>query len=155
VRLWRIAARQWALDTLCEGTRAYGGRWNPAGLPAMYAGTTIEICALGKFVHLAGIAPPALVLVSIDAPDDPELLLEPSMSALPRDWAELPAPASTQAFGRNWLMSAQQLVLLLPSAIIPEARTAMINPLHPRYREIRLKIVRDFSFDARMWNMGT
>jgi RES domain-containing protein len=77
------------------------------------------------------------------------------MSALPRDWAELPAPASTQAFGRNWLMSAQQLVLLLPSAIIPEARTAMINPLHPRYREIRLKIVRDFSFDARMWNMGT
>jgi RES domain-containing protein len=120
----------------------------------MYAGSTIELCALENFVHLAGVPTPPLALVSIDVPDEPELVLQPSMSTLPPNWAELPAPASTQEFGRKWLASAKQLVLLLPSAIVPEARTAMINPLHPRYRDLKLKIVRDFSFDARRFKPG-
>lgn len=154
MRLWRIAARPWALDTSCEGARVHGARWNPPGWAAMYGGATIEICALEKFVHLAGVPPPPLSLVSIDLPDDPDLLLQPQMSALPSDWAELPAPASTQEFGRRWLRSAKQLALLLPSAIVPEARVAMINPMHPRYREVRLKLVRDFSFDARLFKSG-
>jgi RES domain-containing protein len=154
VRLWRIAATPWALDISCEGTRVHGGRWNPPGWAAMYAGTTVEICALEKFVHLAGMAPPPLSLVSIDLPDDPALLFQPPISALPPNWAELPAPASAQEFGRKWLMAPKQLAVLLPSAIVPEARVAMINPMHPRYREAKLRVVRDFSFDARMFKPG-
>jgi hypothetical protein len=120
----------------------------------MYAGSTIELCALEKFVYLASLPPPPLALVSIDLPDEPEPVLQPSMATLPTNWAELPAPASTQEFGRKWLASGKQLALLLPSAIVPEARTAMINPLHPHYRDLKLMIVRDFSFDARMFNPG-
>lgn len=151
MRLWRITARKWALDTLCDGARLYGGRWNPIACPAMYAGTTIEICALEKFVHLAGSAHPPLVLVAIDVPDDPALIYRPDPVALPNDWAELPAPASTQEFGRRWMDSARELVLFVPSAIIPESANAVINPRHPAYKDIRLDIVREFAFDARMF----
>jgi RES domain-containing protein len=154
LRLWRITTRKWALDTLCEGARLYGGRWNPIGWPVMYAGTTIEICALEKFVHLAGSAHPPLVLVAIDVPDDPALAWQPPLADLPPDWAELPAPASTQEFGRAWSASGRSLVLFVPSAIIPESRNAVLNPRHPAYRDIRLEIVREFAFDARMFKMA-
>lgn len=148
---WRITSAKWALDKLCEGSRTYGGRWNPVGLPAMYAGTTVEICALEKFVHIGGYKDPPLVLVSIEVPDDKSLRFQPTISSLPKDWSDLPTSAGAQEFGRQWLMSAAQLVLLVPSAIVPEATNALINPMHPAYKDIKLSIVREFTFDARMF----
>lgn len=117
----------------------------------MYAGTTIEICALEKFVHLGGSPHPPLVLVAIDVPDDENLAYRPALSALPADWAALPTPASTQEFGRRWIASARGLLMVVPSAVIPEAANVLINPRHPAYRDIRLAIVRDFAFNARMF----
>jgi RES domain-containing protein len=151
LKLWRIVARKWALDKLCDGARLHGGRWNPIGYPAMYAGTTIEICALEKFVHLGESPHPPLVLVSIAIPDEPSLQFFPKMKEFPADWAELPSPASAQEFGRKWLEAADQLVMFLPSAIIPETMNALINPRHTAYQNIKLEVVRDFTFDARMF----
>jgi RES domain-containing protein len=149
LRLWRITTRKWALDKRCDGARLHGGRWIPPGYPVMYAGTTIEICALEKFVHLTGGTHPPLVLVAIDVPDDESLWLRPRIGELPADWSQLPTPGSAQESGRKWLESAGQLLLLLPSAIIPESTNALINPRHPACGHVKLGIVRDFSFDAR------
>ena len=72
--VYRLIRAERADDVLSgEGAQLYGGRWNPPGYPVMYAGATIEICALEKFVHLTGAAHPPLVLVSIDVPDDKAL----------------------------------------------------------------------------------
>jgi RES domain-containing protein len=152
LRLWRITTRKWALDKLCEGARLHGGRWNPIGHPVMYAGTTIEICALEKFVHLAGSAHPPLVLVFIEVPDEVDLFFRPQLADLPKDWADLPAPASAQEFGRKWIEPARELVMFLPSAIIPESTNAVINLRHPSYQDVKPEIVREFTFDARMFN---
>ncbi len=149
--LWRITTAKWALDKLCEGARANGGRWNPVGLPAMYAGTTVEICALEKFVHIAGSAYPPLKLVSIEVPDEGALISQPKISSLPPDWSDLPVSASAQEFGRQWLISQSQLILLVPSAIVPESTNALINPMHPAYQHVKLSVIRDFTFDARMF----
>ena len=151
MRYWRIATQNWALDTGCEGARRFGGRWNPIGMPALYAGTTIELCALEKFVHLAGIAHPPLVLVAVDIPDAhlPTKRLAPDR--LPPGWADLPVSGASQGVGRDWLRAAQDLVLLVPSAIIPEATNAVINPAHPAFLQVRLSIMRPFSFDARLF----
>jgi RES domain-containing protein len=150
LKLWRITTPQWALDRRCDGARLHGGRWNPPGLPVMYAGTSIEIAALEKFVHLNSAPQPPLVLVSIDVPDDPQLHSRARVADLPADWAELPVPASTQEFGRRWIEAGPGLVLLVPSVIVPEASNALINPLHSAFKRVRLKVVRDFSFDVRM-----
>jgi len=111
------------------------------------------MCALEKFVHLSVAELPPLVLVSVEVPDDAGLFIQPALKALPKDWSDLPAPASTQEFGRQWLESASQLVMLMPSAIIPESLNAVINPVHPAYRDVKLEIVREFSFDARMFKL--
>ncbi|MES2831701.1 MAG: RES family NAD+ phosphorylase [Pseudomonadota bacterium] len=150
-RLWRITSKKWALDTSCEGARLYGGRWNPIGYPVMYAGSTIELCALEKFVHLAGVPAPPLVLVAIDVPDDESLITRVLLPDMPPGWSDLPMSTSAHEFGRAWLDAAAQLILMVPSTIVPEAFNAVINPAHPAYKKIRLQILREFSFDARMW----
>lgn len=115
----------------------------------MYAGSTIEICALEKFVHLAGARHPPLVLVAIEVPD--AQILQPALADLPIGWADLPASSGAQEFGRRWLQSNGELIMLVPSAIIPESTNALINPAHPAYASVELDIVRDFTFDARMF----
>jgi RES domain-containing protein len=151
MRLWRITTAKWALDKLGAGARSEGGRWNPVGMAALYAGTNIEICALEKFVHLAGIDHPPLKLVAIDVPDGAGLIYRPAIDDLPADWDSLPVSAGSQEFGGNWLAQGRQLVLFVPSAIVPEATNAMINPAHPEYGNVHLSIVRDFEFDSRMF----
>jgi RES domain-containing protein len=150
VNLWRITPKPAALDKACTGTRLYGGRWNPAGYPALYAGTTIELCALEKLAHALEVQQPELALVMVQVPDDPALFLKPAVPDLPAQWAAVPVRASSQEFGRRWLAAAKQLVLLLPSAIIQESTVAMINPAHPAYDQVHLNFVRDFSFDPRL-----
>lgn len=123
----------------------------------MYAGTTIEICALEKFFHLAGAPPPPLVLVGIDIPDMPDesaFALRPAPADLPAGWADMPVSETAQQFGRHWITLARQLMLQVPSVIIPEATNVVINPAHSAYRQIRLEIVREFHFDARMFAAG-
>lgn len=151
MRCWRIATTKWALDKECSGSRRDGGRWNPAGYPVMYAGSTIEICALEKFVHLSGIQHPPLKLVAIDVPDEPGLLYAPKLNELPTQWAALPIGSESQEFGKRWIRAADTLLMRVPSAIIPEAANIVINPGHPAYRRVRVQIAREFQFDARMF----
>ena len=50
----------------------------------------------------------------------------------------------------QWIESNKQLVMFVPSVIVPEAQNAVINPMHAAYSKVTLTVVRDFAFDARM-----
>ena len=149
--VWRIAQSKWALDRLCAGARNQGGRWNPVGMPALYAGTTVEICALEMFAHIGAVEHPPLKLVAIEIPDKPTLHYKPAMKDIPTGWSDLPVSAASQEFGGRWLADAKQLVMFVPSVMVPEATNAMINPLHPEFQHVSMKIVREFTFDGRMF----
>ena len=150
MRSWRIAVEDAALDKTCTTAAANGGHWNAVGVPCMYTGITVELCALEKFVHLNGDAD-KLVLVAVDVPDDPELGYEAGLDTLPSDWCDMPASPGAEAFGTRFLQANSHLWLRVPSTIIPESRNLIINPRHPAYGEVRLRIVRPFAFDPRMF----
>jgi RES domain-containing protein len=147
--LWRIARRAHALDRLGAGAREEGGRWNVAGTAIIYAGRSVGIAALEKFVHLAGLVPPDLVLVRIEVPAGTSSET-PALADLPPGWNSLrPGPASMQ-FGTRWAQENRSLVLFVPSVIVPEETNAVLNPCHPEFGAIRMKIERAFHFDSRM-----
>jgi RES domain-containing protein len=150
VRLWRISQRKFALDKSCAGAARFGGRWNPIGVPALYCGTSIALCSLEKFVHIGSAPLPPLVLVAIDIPDD-SMLDTPAIRDLPAGWDTMPTSAAAQKFGGTWLAEGRNLGLIVPSAIVPEETNVVLNPQHPDYAEVRLAIVRPFSFDDRMF----
>lgn len=150
MRVWRIAHHRYALDKTCSGAAQFGGRWNPVGMPALYCGGTVAVCALEKFVHLGSGVLPSQVLVAIDLPDDCDICM-PDLDALPAGWDDLPTSLAAQRFGAAWLRRAGQLALKVPSAIVREESNLILNPLHPDYARVALNITRPFVFDRRLF----
>jgi RES domain-containing protein len=148
--VWRIARRPYALDRLGVGAREAGGRWNHPGTSVIYAGGTIAIAALEKFVHLAGVVPPDLVLVRVSLPDG-HAAERPALADLPDGWDRLPPGPASMDFGTRWAREGRSLVLHVPSALVREERNAVINPAHPDFGRVRLHVERDFQYDPRMY----
>jgi RES domain-containing protein len=148
--VWRIARRPHALDRAGAGAREYGGRWNHPGTPVIYAGRTVAIAALERFVHLVGIEPPDLVLVRVQLPDGCSVEA-PAPAALPAGWDAVPVQPASMDFGTAWARDRRSLVLHVPSALVPEEGNAVLNPGHPEFAGVRLSIERPFRYDPRMY----
>ena len=93
MRAWRIARSRFALDRSGAGGLVDAGRWHPLGVPVIYAGLSVEICALEKLVHTGRILPPDLQLVRLDLPDDPGLYEHLDPARVP-NWADTPPGAA-------------------------------------------------------------
>jgi len=108
--VYRISPKQYAHDLSGEGSRIYGGRWNPAGRPVIYT----------------------LVLVVIEISDS-VTIEKPEMAIFPTDWNARPQKPSTSNFGLHWLDASKASCLRVPSVITPEGYgwNYILNPLHP------------------------
>jgi RES domain-containing protein len=148
--LWRIARRPYALDKSGIGARDGGGRWNSVGTAVIYAGRTIAIAALEKFVHLSGVVPADLVLVRVEIPDESSSET-PALADLPPDWAAVRPRPGTMRFGTKWAQESRSLVLYVPSAIVREETNGVLNPNHPEFAGVRMEIEREFHYDPRMF----
>jgi len=147
---WRISRKEFALDRTGYGASIKGQRWNSAGIPAIYAGLSLEIAALEKLVHTGSILPLNLVVVRITLPDENNLYETPPINAFPDDWNALPGSPTAAAYGDSFLRKGKYLGLIVPSAVILEARNILINPNHPAMIAAEIQIVRDFTFDSRL-----
>jgi RES domain-containing protein len=150
MRLWRISRYPLAARAFDgEGARLYPGRWNPAGVRAVYASSSLALAALEILVH-AEIHHLKLTYYSysIDVPD--RLVEEPDLADLPPDWDNIRGPRNARAFGGAWAASLRSLALLVPSIVIPQEKNAVLNPLHPRFARVRIGDPTPYSFDRRL-----
>jgi len=154
MRAWRIAKARFALDRSGAGGLADGGRWHAQGTPVIYAGLSVEICAMEKLAHTGTFLPADLMLVSLTLPDDATLYETADIGVLVGWEATPPGPASV-AFGTDFLRSGRALGLIVPSVIVPEARNLILNPLHPRFADVQLAMGRPFVFDQRLRPLGS
>ncbi len=152
--VWRIARRRHALDRTGAGARDQGGRWNRPGIAVIYASRTVGIAALERFVHVAGVVPPDLVLVRIELPEKCSVEA-PALADLPADWDAVPIGPGSMDFGTAWVREARALVLHVPSAVVPEEGNAVLNPDHQEFAAVRMSIRRDFHYDPRMYAART
>jgi RES domain-containing protein len=140
MQAWRLCREPHA-DLGGEGARRYGGRWNSAGYPMVYAAATAALAVLEVRVHLD--LPPDLL------PDD-YVLLAIDLTGLPVETVPT-LPADPQAFGDLWLRERRAAVLRVPSAIVPESANLLLNPDHPSSAGARIVAKRSFTFDRRLW----
>jgi RES domain-containing protein len=106
---------------------------------------------LELFVHVdIDIAPSDLVAISADVPDSMAIgTVKPG--SLPKDWRRYPAPEALKDIGTAWAAKASTAILAVPSAVIPEERNYLLNPVHPDFKRIRIRKPIPFRFDPRMW----
>ena len=150
VRAWRLSKARYAGDFTGQGAARDGQRWNQPGQRAVYLGLTPEITVLEVLVHLNGVLSVPLVLSAYDVPDGPGLMTEVDPSALPEGWNAIPPGQASAAFGGEWLRAGQQLGLVLPSVVVPQARNLLLNPLHPSMAKVALVHQEPFQLDQRL-----
>jgi RES domain-containing protein len=150
VIVWRIASLgQAALDG--EGSRLFGSRWTPRGLPAVFASATLSLAALERFVHLDPDLEPS-DLVAIEIRFGSTIRTESvALSNLPRNWRDYPAPFALASIGERWLRETKTVALSVPSVVVPHERNVIINPAHRDFDSLTVAPPEPFSFDPRMW----
>jgi RES domain-containing protein len=145
---YRIVQERWASTAMDgEGARLYGGRWNPTGLSAVYLAESRALAALEILVH----APREALrlewrIIKVEVPDDWIKVAK----KLPDDWREQPTSIGAQRYGGEWLRSDEGVALRLPSVIIPQESSLLLNPRHINARELKISSPEVFSFDPRL-----
>jgi len=150
MRLWRLSRfREPGKAFGGDGARLFPGRWNELGTPAAYASEHLSLAVLELLVHMTPTQMRVLHhAFPVDVPDD---LVESLPAAnLPADWGAADSPPSTQALGSAWAKSGRSLALLVPSAVLPFERNAVLNPAHVRFDEVKIGAPQPYSFDPRL-----
>lgn len=127
-----------------KGAELFGGRWNSAGHPAIYAAASPSLAVLEVLAHLdlpAELMPDDYHLLAIEIPDD-----------APVERLDA-APAGAEAClaaGDRFLFRGEALTLLVPSVVVPPEHNAIINVRHPAMARVRVITNAPFRFDPRL-----
>ncbi|HVI63247.1 MAG TPA: RES family NAD+ phosphorylase [Bradyrhizobium sp.] len=153
MRLWRLSSERRARDF--DG--GYGlwndGRWNSRGRPVTYCSTVVSLTALEKRVHVSdpALLPPQ-ALVAYEVPDGVSRRTI-AIDDLPLDWTL--RETHTQTIGDQWLDSQTEVLLFVPSVIVPIAnvpdRNVLINHRAAEAAAIHIAQVIPFAFDPRLF----
>ena len=148
---WRLIKSRHADDPLSTaGAIAAGGRWNLPGTPLLYCSEHLSLAALEILVQLVPDSRHVrLLALQVAIPDD-ALIARWEESDLPPGWRSITGDATCKERGSAWASTRSQLVLSVPSAIVPPDRNLIVNGLHPAFRHVRVKSAAPFAFDPRL-----
>ena len=151
--IWRICEATFANSAFSgEGASIVGGRWNSKGKRMVYTAEHLSLAILEIFVHLnvPTVRRDFFVAIKAEIPDDLEIEYM-NIDQLPSDWYLSSSKSSLQALGNEWIDSARNPILAVPSAIVPQEFNYLINPLHPQCDQLIIGLPQPFNFDVRMW----
>ncbi|MBQ0050580.1 MAG: RES family NAD+ phosphorylase [Treponema sp.] len=144
--VYRIARKERIEDLTGTGARLFGGRWNYAGIPAVYASSTLSLAMCEILVHTPKDIPPInMAFAEIYVPD----------YILPLKFTTLKEDEISQERGSTWLKECKELALKVQSVILPPVYktdfNVILNPLHPDFAQVKVVNVWDIDFDTRFF----
>ncbi|MGJ7030328.1 RES family NAD+ phosphorylase [Niabella hirudinis] len=128
-------------------------RWNMEEEFVIYTGCSRALSVLEIVVHRSGIVlnEPYRLLV-IEIKETPADILELKPDQLPEKWRSLVAYPKLQGLGSDWYQGNKQLLLKVPSAVVPMEYNILINTRHPKFNtHVRLKDTEIFDWDERLF----
>jgi RES domain-containing protein len=115
----------------------------------VYTAGSRALAALELLAYVSpGTEPEDLELFEVQLPDDARSRAV-TPDDLDRDW-QAPRHAGCQRQGDAWARSADALVLVVPSVMIPEEPNYLINPAHPDAARVQVVGSRPFTYDPRL-----
>lgn len=150
MNIYRVCLDVYANDLSGNGARIYGGRWNSPGIPALYTSASQSLAILESLTN----TPPAIlqenfVLLTIEVPAKASAR-KMELKDLPRNWNVYPVPVNVQKTGDRWLQSGKELLLKIPSVIVPAEFNYIINPMHPDHHKLKVIASHKLHLDKRM-----
>ena len=149
--IYRIAQEKYADDLSGNGAWLYGGRWNSEGFYAVYAASSRSLALLEVLAHtpskMLREKEYFLITLSIHL-NAPPLKIE--QSQLQTGWDAPDIRLFTQKSGDQFLTDQNNLLLSVPSVIMPEENNFLINPNHTDMKKVKISFKRRISFDNRI-----
>jgi RES domain-containing protein len=148
--LWRISN---FADLSGAGGRRFPGSWHAAGHPIVYLADSPSTALLETLVHLElteDTYPDRRKLLEVAVPAD--CLIEELQLPEGEGWKQ--DLSLTRQLGMAWLRSLRSLrspLASVPSVIVSEARSYLLNPMHPHAMRITVVSERVQSFDPRLF----
>ena len=150
--VWRLTPPEFHTELDGEGARLFGGRWNSPGLRALYTSSHLSLSVLETYVNIPLLlrnSLPVYQAVRISIPDTAS-----TVRVSPAQFAELLTTsdpvAASRSIGDDWIARRDNLMLQVPSVLVPEETNLILNPAHARMREVKIVSTRAFHFDPRL-----
>ena len=153
MRLWRLSSERRARDFDGGYGLSNDGRWNTRGRPVTYFSAVASLTALEKRVHVDDPSLlPAQVLVTYDLPDDISQRTI-HIDELLADWTT--RATHTQSIGDRWLDAQEEVLLFVPSVIMPIAdlpdRNVLVNHRVANATSIKIASITPLTLDPRLF----
>ena len=149
--IYRIIRDRYRHDPLSvEGSRLFGGRWNPKGTGVLYATSTPELGLVETLAHAPAIRYeelPTFWVFSIDVPDNIRYYRR---TELPEYWQD-ETYDRTQHWLTDWLTAPDQLAVAVPSVLVPLSHNIILHPAHPDFIRVRVLSQEIQPIDRRLW----
>lgn len=151
MRVFRISKPEYvATSLLGNGSALAPGRWNSKGVRLAYAATSVSLAMLEVLVHVnREDVPKGLRMLAYDVPDDGIVVLPEAQ--WPKGWNQLPYSDAVRTTGDRFIREGRELALQVPSAVARGEFNLLINPMHPRFAEIKLLDNGELAMDARLF----
>jgi RES domain-containing protein len=81
---------------------------------------------------------------------DDAMMATMELKKLPKGWNAQPPGAISKKIGDEWIQSGRSVVLAVPSVIVAQERTFLLNPKHRDFAKIKIKDQGTFSLDPRL-----
>ena len=151
--VWRVADRAYTEPPFNpfdgEGARLYGGRWNNAGIPAIYAAGACSLALLEVLVHVPELVVlQGYVVYRVAIPEG--LILDVPFEALPDNWNQPGLVPGLRRLGDAWAKAKTSVALRVPSAIVPVEFNYVINPRHPEFEKVEVGPREPLPIDPRL-----
>lgn len=145
--VYRVTKEEFSNQLISSGRP---NRWNLYEQRVVYASGSISLCALELLAHTGGIRPAGSYKIMHIEIGLQKTMTEISTDILPNDWQSLSSYPLTQSMGSIWYQSNKEVVMKIPSAIIPQEHNYIINTLNPMFdTDVRIVEVSDFIWDHR------
>lgn len=150
MQVFRIAKTRNIKDLTGTGARIYGGRWNHKGISVIYTSENRSLATVEYLVHVPlSMIPVNLAVVCIEIPNR-IIPKQFSLTELPSNWRDFPAPPELADLGTHWVLANESLLLRVPSAVVENEFNKLINPMHPDIQYLTISHVEEYAFDERL-----
>lgn len=150
MRFYRLTRSRYARDLTGNGARIHPGRWNPTGVPVLYASASKALALAEMTMNVEqNDFPLDWVWMELDVPD--------AWVESAHTWPEREppkSPAESRAFGHEWIQSMRTPLLRVPSALFTGLGTsgtcewnAVLNVKHPEVADC-LRCVDAYPFEV-------
>jgi len=147
--VYRITSEKYSKKLSSSGA---ANRWNKEGEFVIYSAESRSLASLELVVHRSSIKPNIKykVLV-IDVDIKKNNIRNIDEHELPKNWRSISAYNKLQSIGSTWYENREQLILKIPSAVIPKENNFIINTQH-EYFKSKVKILHseNYFWDERL-----